>query len=111
MTKHDFAYKVILSSRDPSTITSLVAYQAAADQPLRAVTWSVPQQEWIFAPYLVSRILFDDMEQSRGRTVDRTTAEHVAREVLHTELPSEIDLAEMSDEGERNGWNYGPPRG
>ena len=111
MTERGFAYKVIMRSDDRSTVTSMVAYQAPADHPLRAVIWSVPHREWIFAPHTVSRILYDDMEQDRGRTVDRSTAEQVARDVLHTELPSEAVLTEMSDEGERNGWNYGPPRG
>ncbi|MBM2616922.1 hypothetical protein JIG36_15290 [Actinoplanes sp. LDG1-06] len=105
-----FAYKAVLRSDDPSVITSMIAYQAPGDAPLRAVIWSTPHREWIYAPYIASRVLFDDMEQHRSRPVDRQTAEQIAMEILHTELPDETTLSEMSDEGERNGWNYGPPR-
>ncbi|MCM4082934.1 hypothetical protein [Paractinoplanes hotanensis] len=99
-----------MRSDDRSTITSLVAYQPG-DQVLRAVLWSVPRRQWIYAPNLAAPVLYDDQEQDRGRPVDRRTAERISRDVLHTELPSETVLTEMSDEGERNGWNYGPPRG
>ncbi|MCO8275282.1 hypothetical protein M1L60_32340 [Actinoplanes sp. TRM 88003] len=105
-----FSYKAILRSDDRSTITSLVAYQPG-EQTLRAVLWSVPRHQWIYAPNLVASVLYDDEEQDRGRPVDRPTAEQISRDVLRTELPSEAVLSEMSDEGERNGWNYGPPRG
>lgn len=110
MTQSGFAYKVILKRDDLSTVTSMVAYQAPGDRPLRAVIWSVPRSEWIFAPALVSRILFDQAEQERGRTIDRETAERISREALRTELPSEARLTALSDEGERHGWNFGPPQ-
>jgi hypothetical protein len=109
MTK-SFAYKAILRSDDRSTITSLVAYQPG-NQALRAVLWSVPRRQWIYAPDLAAPILYDDQQLDRGQPVDRQTAERISRDVLRTELPSEADLTEISDEGERNGWNYGPPRG
>ncbi|WP_250000536.1 hypothetical protein [Actinoplanes sp. M2I2] len=105
----NFAYKAILRSDDRSTITSLVAYQPG-DQALRAVLWSVPRQQWIYAPNIAAPILYDDQEQDRGRPVDRRTAEQISREILHTALPTEAALSELSDEGERNGWDYGPPR-
>jgi hypothetical protein len=110
MTQHDFAYKAILKSDDRSTVTSLVAYQAPGDRKLRAVIWSVPRRQWIYAPNIAASILYDDQEQDRGRPVDRQTAEQISRDVLHTELPSESALTDLSDEGERNGWGYGPPR-
>ncbi|WP_127499161.1 hypothetical protein [Actinoplanes solisilvae] len=110
MTQHNFAYKAILKSDDRSTITSLIAYQAPGDQRLRAVIWSVPRQQWIYAPNIAAPILYDDQEQDRGRPVDRQTAEQISRDILHTELPAESTLTELSDEGERNGWGYGPPR-
>jgi hypothetical protein len=109
MTTERFVYKVILKSEDRSTITSLVAYQPG-DRSLRAVIWSVPRRQWIYAPNIAASILYDDQEQDRGRPVDRQTAEQISRDVLHTELPSESALTDLSDEGERNGWGYGPPR-
>ena len=110
MTSSAFAYKVILRNDDRSTITSLVAYQAPWDRKLRAVLWSARRRQWIYAPGIAAPILYDDQEQDRGRPVDRQTAEQIARAVLHTELPTEQALTDMSDEGEANGWSYGPPR-
>jgi hypothetical protein len=110
MTQRGFAYKAVLKSDDLSVITSMIAYQAPASRKLRAVIWSVGLQNWIYAPGVAASILYDDMEQDRGRQVDRETAEQISRDVLHTELPSENVLTEMSDEGELNGWSYGPPR-
>ncbi|MEV4345336.1 hypothetical protein AB0J83_12740 [Actinoplanes sp. NPDC049596] len=110
MTQRGFAYKVILRSDDRSTITSMMAYQAPHDRKLRAVIWSARRQQWMYAPNIAAPILYDDQEQDRGRSVDRQTAERIARDVLDTELPNEETLAEMSDEGEANGWAYGPPR-
>ena len=110
MTPRAFAYKVILKSDDRSTITSLVAYQAPWDQKLRAVIWSARRREWIYAPGIAAPILYDDQEQDRGRAVDRQTAERISRDVLDTELPTEQELTEMSEQGEAMGWNYGPPR-
>ena len=109
MTESDFAYKVILRSDDRSTITSLVAYQPGAEA-LRAVLWSARRRQWIYAPNIAAPILYDDQEQDRGRAVDRQTAERISRDVLDTELPTEQELTEMSEQGEAMGWNYGPPR-
>ena len=109
MTQNDFAYKIILRSDDRSTITSLVAYQPG-DHALRAVLWSARRRQWIYAPSIAAPILYDDQEQDRGRPVDRPTAEQISRDVLRTELPTEQALTEMSEEGEANGWSYGPPR-
>ena len=110
MMTHSFAYKAIVKADDRSTVTSLVAYQAPGDGPLRAVVWSVPRRQWIYAPGVAAPILYDDQEQGRGRPVDRPTAEQISRDVLRTELPTEQALTEMSEEGEANGWSYGPPR-
>lgn len=104
-----FFYKAILKSDDLSTITSLVAYQPGTEG-LRAVLWSVPRRQWIYAPNIAAPILYDDQQQDRGRPIDRDTAEKISREVLGTELPSDDVLLEISAEGERNGWSYGPPR-
>ncbi len=110
MTQRSFAYKAVLEDDDRSSITSLIAYQSPLDRGLRAVIWSVGRGEWIYAPKIAASILYDDLEQDRGAQVDREAAERISRDLLHTELPSEDTLSAMSDEGELNGWGFGPPR-
>jgi hypothetical protein len=104
----DFAYDVLRA--DNGTITTLIAYQERIGQAFRAVLWSVPRKQWIFAPAIAAGVLYDDDDPRQTETVDRQTAEQVAIDVLRAELPSVDALIVMSEEGERNGWNYGPPR-
>ena len=106
-----FDYTEILKSDRSGVVTSLIAYQEPAGSPLRAVMWSSLHQAWISAPEIAARLLFDDLNLDRLRSVDRTTAEVTAREALPTELPSEDELTAILEEGERMGWDYGPPRG
>ena len=109
MTGRDFAYQVVTRTTDPTEITSLIAYQAPLEGRLRAVLWSVPRGEWIYAPKIAAPLLYDQ-KTGRVRPVDRRTAERVARDVLGTELPEEETLSEISAEGEQLSWGYGPPR-
>ena len=110
MTDQRFGYQVILKSDMSGTISSLIAYQVVEENPFQAVIWSVPRKAWIYAPGLAVAMLYDDKYQDRRKQVDRMTAEQIAQEALHTELPSEAILQAMVEEGERMGWNYGPPR-
>jgi hypothetical protein len=110
MTDQQFGYQAVLTSDLSGAISSLIAYQVILDNPFQAVIWSVPRMAWIYAPGLAVAMLYDDKYQDRRKQVDRTTAEQIAREMLHTELPSEEVLQAMVEEGERMGWNYGPPR-
>ena len=110
MTDREFGYQAILTSDMTGAISSLIAYQVAQENPFQAVIWSVPRKAWIYAPGLAVPMLYDDKYQDRRKQVDRLTAERIAVESLHTELPSEETLEAMYQEGERMGWTYGPPR-
>lgn len=102
-------YKAVLESDESDRVTSLIAYQVASDQPLRAVMWSARRQEWIYAPAIAAGILFDDMRIDQTRTVDRGTAETLASDGLGTTLPDERTLREMYREGADRGLRFGPP--
>jgi hypothetical protein len=91
-------------------VTSLIAYEAQNHQSLRAVMWSVPRKAWIYAPAIAATFLFDPSYQERIRPLDRVEAERVARETLPSELPTDQTLLRMLDEGQRMGWDFGPPR-
>jgi hypothetical protein len=110
MTDQQFGYQAVLKSDMSGMTSSLIAYQVIQDNPFQAVIWSAPRKAWIYAPGLAVAMLYDDKYQGRRKQVDRITAEQIAREALHTELPSEEVLQAMVEEGERMGWNYGPPR-
>ncbi|AGZ46812.1 hypothetical protein AFR_42790 [Actinoplanes friuliensis DSM 7358] len=103
-------YQLVLKADLSGEITSLIAYQALPDKPFQAVLWSVRRTAWIYAPGLAVPMLYDDKYQDRTRVIDRAKAEKISRESLSTELPSEATLQSMCEEGERMGWNYGPPR-
>ncbi|MBL7261429.1 hypothetical protein [Paractinoplanes lichenicola] len=106
MNDGEFAYDALRS--DDGATTSIIAYQERAGAPFRAVIWSVPRQQWIFAPAIAAEALYDDDPQTDA--VDRAEAERIATEVLRHDLPSEGALLALCEEGERNGWSYGPPR-
>ena len=104
------AYRAFLAAKGSDEVTSLIAYTAPLREPLKAVMWHAARKEWIFAPGLAARPLFDETYPDESIEVDRTAAERVAREQLQTELPSVERIAEMYEEGERMGWRYGPPQ-
>lgn len=109
MTDPEFAYDVVMA--EDGTATSIIAYQERVGEPFRAVLWSVPRQQWIFAPAIAADVLYDDDDPRRTEAVDRTAAERIAVDTLHRQLPSEPNLIALCEEGERMGWRYGPPRG
>ena len=110
MTDSEFGYRAIVKPDTPHLVTSLIAYRVPADGPFEAVIWSVPRKAWIYAPQLAVRFVFDDEYQDKSRAVERADAEQLARDTLHADLPTEAALAAMIDEGDRMGWDYGPPR-
>jgi hypothetical protein len=71
--------------------------------------WHATRKRWMYAPGIAAGLLFDDSYSNESTTVDRTTAEAMARQYLHSELPSEQTLREMCEEGDRMGWDLGPP--
>jgi hypothetical protein len=110
MTDTEFGYQAIMKSDMSGVVTSLIACEVQNHQALRAVMWSVPRKAWIYAPAIAATFLFDPDHQERIRPLDRAEAEHVAREILQSVLPTEQTLLEMLDEGQKMGWDFGPPR-
>jgi hypothetical protein len=108
MTDAEFGYQAVLDM-ESDTVTSLIAYEVQMRGPLQAVLWSVPRKAWIYNPSVAATFLFDPNYQERIRPLDRAKAEQVAREVLQSELPKEQTILEMFEEGERMGWEFGPP--
>jgi hypothetical protein len=111
MTDGRFDYTEILKSDMSGVVTSIIAHQELIDCPLRAVMWSNLHRSWVSAPEIAARLLYDDLNFERLRSVNRATAEAAARESLPAELPSEDELIAIAEEGERMGWSFGPPRG
>jgi len=110
MTGTEFGYQAVLKSDMSGTVTSIIAYEVEMMGPLQAVLWSVPRRAWIYAPDIAATFLFDPSYQERIRPLDRAAAERVAQETLQSELPMEQTLLEMFEEGQRMGWEFGPPR-
>jgi hypothetical protein len=110
MTDTTFGYQAVLKSDLSGTMTSLIAYEVQSHRSLRAVMWSVPRKAWIYAPAIAGTLLNDPDYQERVQRLDRAQAESLAREILQSELPTEQTLAEMFDEGQQMGWDFGPPR-
>jgi pyruvoyl-dependent arginine decarboxylase (PvlArgDC) len=110
MADDRFDYTEVLKSDMSGVVTSIIAHQAQADAPLRAVLWSALHQAWISAPGTAAGLLYDDENFDRLRNVDRSTAKLAAREALAVELPDEGKLTSIAEEGERMGWDFGPPR-
>jgi hypothetical protein len=90
-------------------VTSLIAYWAPVQEPLRAVMWHAARTEWIYALAVAAGLLFDDSYLKETVTVDRRTAETMAAEFLPTSLPSVETLRELIAEGAAMGWDYGRP--
>jgi hypothetical protein len=109
MASDSFDYQLVLTD-DETSATSIIAYQETVSDGLRGVLWSVPRRQWIYAPAIVSDLVYDDSDPVPTRTADRTTAERVARDELGTDLPSEEALTALCAEGEQMGWRFGPPR-
>ena len=109
MTDLGFGYQALLKADDSGTVTSVIAYRAPATAPLEAVLWSAPRRERIYGPGVVVRYLYDHKHHDRTRPIDRAEAERLAREVLGTELPTPSRLEDLVKEGQRMGWDFGPP--
>ncbi|MET8154504.1 hypothetical protein ACIBSW_36350 [Actinoplanes sp. NPDC049668] len=110
MSEPELSYQAFLKSKDSTEVTSLIAYWTHDRGRLRAVMWHASRKEWISAPSLAAGILFDDAYTDEARSVDRATAETMARVFLHSTLPTSEELQELAEEGERMGWEFGPPR-
>jgi hypothetical protein len=104
-----FGYQALLKNKDRSEVSSLIAYQAPARSALRAVMWSVPDRRWVYAPATAVDVMFDDSYRDQIQVIDRTAAQRIAVEHLHTELPDELSLQEMCDEGAKLNQPWGPP--
>ncbi|NMO54430.1 hypothetical protein HH310_25005 [Actinoplanes sp. TBRC 11911] len=111
MTREHFDYTQVLRSAEDDHAGNVIASIEAVDRPLQAVLWSVRHDAWIYAPSVAARILYNDEQFDRLRDIDRQTAERVARDDLHTDLPAEDVLVQIIEDGERSGMTYGPPVG
>jgi hypothetical protein len=110
MPDSTFGYQAVSTPEALDQVTSLIAFEIGQG-PLRAVIWDNPRKVWMYAPAPAARFLYDDRYFDRTKELGRRDAEQVAQQVLGVELPSEATLLSMCDEGERMGWDYGPPRG
>ncbi len=110
MDHSDFHYKTLLDSDLPNQVLSVLAYQMPLERGLQAVMWSDRRKAWIYAPAIVTAYLYDPEYQGLTKVISRHRAEQVAREVLKTELPTEVVLQEMCEEGDRMDWIIGPPQ-
>jgi hypothetical protein len=102
-------YQSLASSDESGRLVNVTAYHVPEAGGLRAVLYSRRHHAWIFAPDLVVRFLYDDLESDRARPVDRPAAEQIARDVLHVELPDEPEILALMEEGAQQGWTFGPP--
>ena len=105
-----FGYKTVMTSDGSNRLGSLIAYRLAEDLGLQAVMWAADRKMWMFAPAIAVQFIYDPEYMIFATEVDRAKAERTAREELAVELPSEAELAQMCAEGERMGWELGPPR-
>jgi hypothetical protein len=108
MNSSDIAYQALMLETGSPAVTSLMAF--TDKESFQAVMWHATRHEWIYAPGIAVGLLYDDEYADEQITVDRPTAERLAREHLQTELPSVETILAMYEEGARNGWTYGPPR-
>jgi hypothetical protein len=103
-----FSYKTITKSDETIDVGSIMAYRFSEKRTLQAVLWHARRKMWMFAPAIGIGYLNDFEYMDRTRQVDRSTAEREAHN-LGIELPSEETLTAMCEEGERMGWDLGPP--
>ena len=108
MVSTEFGYMTLTKSEDTDDVGSIMAYRFSEKRILQAVLWHARRKIWMFAPAIAIAYLNDHMYWDRTTTVDRATAERVARQI-GIELPSENVLDEICAEGERMGWEMGPP--
>ncbi len=94
-----FFYRAIFRTNREEPPAGLIVVEASTG-PLRAVMWSHRGKAWTFSPEIAAPMLFDDRNFDRWTEVDRSRAEEIAL-TLGTELPSELELHRISNEGEQ----------
>jgi hypothetical protein len=109
VTQSGFDYTQVLLAADDDHAGNVIASIEAPDRPLQAVLWSSRHGAWIYAPGPAARILYDDQQFDHLRDIDRQTAERIAHDDLHADLPAEDALLRIIEDGERSGLTYGPP--
>jgi hypothetical protein len=99
-----FTYYVLYHRPDQIQPVGLLAEgRAAPGLPRRVVGWDHQDEAWTEAQASLGAILINPDYEDRIQTVDRTTAERIARETLGAELPSEEELLAI---GERAATEY-----
>ena len=94
-----FGYLAVMAFDMSGRVTSMVAHLRVSEGPLQAVIWNVQQKAWQYNPKNAARFLYDDRYFDRGRRLERPEAEQVARDILHTDLPSDEELRRICAEG------------
>ncbi len=93
-----WTYYVLYRRRDQTQPVGLLA-EGRADPalPHRVVGWDHSDETWTEAQASLGAILINPDWEDRIRTVERSTAERIARESLGAELPSETELQAIGD--------------
>jgi len=93
-----WTYYVLYRRPDRTLPVGLLAEgRVAPDQPHRVVAWDHSDQAWTEAQASLGAILINPDYEDRIETVDRSTAERIARESLGTELPTEEEMQAIGD--------------
>jgi len=94
-----FGYWGIRRADEPDQTTSLIARLRVSEGPLQAVVWDTRSSAWRFSPGMAAHFLYEASNFQRSVSLDRPSAEDVARNHLGTELPSEEELRKICAEG------------
>ncbi|MEA2618023.1 MAG: hypothetical protein QOE72_3806 [Chloroflexota bacterium] len=87
-------YFAIADSRDPAKYRGIFM-ENRGPGVLDLVGWSWPEKAWVEDSELARYLLTDRAD--RTVTIDRATAERLARDVLGATLPTEKELRELVD--------------
>src|SRR5262245_56459703 len=98
-----FSYHAVYDTEERKSPPGGLIIRESSTGPDRLVIWSHRDRAWRFNPKAAVSFLYDDMVMDQATSVDRATAERIAREVFGAELPSEEVLHQMMEEGLRAG--------
>ena len=94
-----FGYYALLSRDGSGRVVNIAAHLQVSEGPLQAIIWNVQLRAWTYDPEVAGQFLLDDQYFDRRTVIDRSAAEQIAREILHTELPSDAELREICAAG------------
>ena len=94
-----FGYLAVRESDTSDRPSSIIAHLVALKGPLQAVIWDVRKSAWTFDPTTAAAFVFDDAFFDKRFHVERDEAERIARQILHSELPTEDELRRLCAAG------------